>query len=226
MVGMVAGKKHDAVGWRYASARRRFVAMLVWGVAAGVVAAAFGAWRYSPIVGWDTAALVFLLWTWLAIGPMDAGETERHASREDPTRTITDILILVASVASLVAVGLVLVNASTKHGFTKGMLGALAVASVVLSWLLVHTLFVLRYARLYETEGGGVDFNQEAPPRYMDFAYLAFTIGMTFQVSDTDLKSSAIRSSALRHALLSYLFGAVILATTVNFVVGLTSGAQ
>jgi uncharacterized membrane protein len=226
MVGMVEGKKHEALGWRYASARKRFVAMLVLGVAGGAVGALLGAWRYSLIIGWDIAVLTFLLWTWLAIGPMEAEETKRHSSREDPTRASTDILLLVASLASLVAVGVVLVSASSKHGFTKGMLGGLAVASVALSWLLVHTLFLLRYARLYGTEGGGVDFNQKQAPRYMDFAYLAFTIGMTFQVSDTDLKSSAIRSSALRHALLSYLFGAVILATTVNFVVGLTSGAQ
>jgi uncharacterized membrane protein len=70
---------------------------------------------------------------------------------------------------------------------------------------------------------GGVSFNQHDPPGYLDFAYLAFTIGMTFQVSDTDIRSSAIRATALRHALLSYLFGAVILATSVNFVVSLSS---
>jgi len=64
-----------------------------------------------------------------------------------------------------------------------------------------------------------VDFNQDEPPRYVDFAYVAFTIGMTFQVSDTDLKSTAIRATALRQALVPTLFGAVVLATTVNFIV-------
>jgi uncharacterized membrane protein len=66
-----------------------------------------------------------------------------------------------------------------------------------------------------------VDFNQDDPPRYADFAYLAFTIGMTFQVSDTDLKTTEIRATALRHALLSYLFGSVILAATINLIAGL-----
>jgi uncharacterized membrane protein len=66
-----------------------------------------------------------------------------------------------------------------------------------------------------------VNFNQDEPPDYVDFAYLAFTIGMTFQVSDTDLQESAIRHTALRHALLSYLFGAVIVAGTINLVAGL-----
>jgi uncharacterized membrane protein len=106
-------------------------------------------------------------------------------------------------------------------------MAGLGVGSVGLSWFTVHTLFTLRYARLYYTgEDGGVSFNQDAPPRYLDFAYLAFTIGMTFQVSDTELQSPAIRHSALRHALLSYLFGAVILATTINLIAGLGTGGS
>ena len=76
----------------------------------------------------------------------------------------------------------------------------------------------------YADDLGGVDFNQDEPPRYTDFAYLAFTLGMTFQVSDTDLKNHLVRVTALRHALLSYLFGAVILATTINLVAGLSTG--
>ena len=69
---------------------------------------------------------------------------------------------------------------------------------------------------------GGVDFNEDRRPRYSDFAYLAFTIGMTFQVSDTDLTSKAMRTTALRHALLSYVFGTAIIATTINLIAGLT----
>jgi uncharacterized membrane protein len=59
-------------------------------------------------------------------------------------------------------------------------------------------------------------------PVWSDFAYLAFTIGMTFQVSDTDLQTSALRRIALRHMLVSYLFGAVIIAVTINLLAGLT----
>lgn len=58
-------------------------------------------------------------------------------------------------------------------------------------------------------------------PRFLDFAYLSFTVGMTFQVSDTDLKTDAIRTTVLRQALLSYLLGAIVLATTINLVSGL-----
>ena len=95
-------------------------------------------------------------------------------------------------------------------------------ASVVLAWAVVHTVFSLRYADLYyEGEPGGIDFNEDDPPSYSDFAYLAWTIGMTFQVSDTDLKTQAIRRTALRHGLLSYMFGALIIATTINLIAGL-----
>ncbi|MFZ0664150.1 MAG: DUF1345 domain-containing protein [Acidimicrobiales bacterium] len=196
--------------------------MAMVGAAAGILSAALGAPHYAPLIGWDAAVLWFTVWIWATIAPMDANETEKHARIEDPTRTSTDVLLLTASVASLVAVGIVLVSASSSKGVDKGLLAGLAAGSVALSWLLVHTLFTLRYARLYESMHGGVEFNQKEPPRYLDFAYLAFTIGMTFQVSDTDIGSSTIRAAALRHALLSYLFGAVILATSVNFIVSLS----
>ena len=100
----------------------------------------------------------------------------------------------------------------------RGLLTALAIVSVALAWTSVHTVHVLRYARLYYSEPeGGVDFGSEAPD-YTDFAYLALTIGMTFQVSDTTLTAKRVRRVALHHALLSYLFGAVILAVMVNSV--------
>jgi uncharacterized membrane protein len=66
-----------------------------------------------------------------------------------------------------------------------------------------------------------VDRNQDSKPCDADLAYLAITIGLPFEVSDTALSGRAIRSAALRRAVLSYLFGAVIRATTVNFVAGL-----
>jgi uncharacterized membrane protein len=85
-------------------------------------------------------------------------------------------------------------------------------------------VFTLRYARTYYAEGGGIDFNGDRPPDYRDFGYVAFTIGMTYQVSDTDLTSNSLRRTALRHALLSYLFGIVVVAITINVVAGLLRG--
>jgi uncharacterized membrane protein len=157
---------------------------------------------------------------------MGAQATAAHATREDPTRPDSDVILLSAAVASLVAVGFFLLQASSAKGSSQDILAATGIATVALSWFVVHTVFMLRYALLYYTgHDRGVDFNQPTPPRYSDFAYLAFTVGMTFQVSDTDLQSPAIRATALRHALLSYLFGAVILATTINLVAGLGSSS-
>jgi uncharacterized membrane protein len=167
---------------------------------------------------------VLLAWVWLTVWPMDTDATAAHATREDPTRAVTDVILLAAAVTSLAAVGFFLLQASSAKGAAQDLLAGVGVATVALSWLLVHTVFTLRYALLYYTGGdGGVDFNQTTPPRYSDFGYLAFTLGMTFQVSDTDLKTPAIRATALRHALVPYLFGAVILAATVNLVAGLGS---
>jgi uncharacterized membrane protein len=179
-------------------------------------------WYVAAQAGWDVAALTYLGLTVPAVWSLNPGDTQRKAREEDPNGPVVDLILLAASVASLGALGVVLVRASRANGPLELVLTILAVLSVVLSWSLVHVTYMLRYARLYYTEPiGGVDFNSDDKPSYSDFAYLAFTIGMTFQVSDTALSSRAIRSAALRHALLSYLFGTVILATTVNFVAGL-----
>ena len=99
-----------------------------------------------------------------------------------------------------------------------GDVTGLAIGSVALAWISVHTVYVLRYARLYYSQPeGGIDFHGE-PPGYADFAYLGLTIGMTFQVSDTDLTGKRVRRTALHHALLSYVFGTVIVAITVSSV--------
>jgi uncharacterized membrane protein len=133
------------------------------------------------------------------------------------------MLLLGAALVSLLAVGLVLVRASHTSGAAKVLLVGFSAFSVVLAWSVVHTVFSLRYARLYYMDSaGGVDFHESKEPCYTDFAYLALTIGMTFQVSDTDITNKTIRRTALRHAVLSYLFGAIFIAVTVNLIAGLS----
>jgi uncharacterized membrane protein len=194
--------------------------MVVAGAAAAVVVGVLsGQWPYALLAGWDLAALVFTVWVWVLLVTADPADTAAHARREDPGRAATELIVLTAAVANLASVAYVLVQASSAKGAAQDLLAGLGVLGVVLSWFVVHSLYALRYARLYHTgHPGGIDFNQGEPPRYLDFAYLSFTIGMTFQVSDTDLRTPALRATALRHALLSYLFGAVILAATINLV--------
>jgi uncharacterized membrane protein len=144
-------------------------------------------------------------------------------ARDDRSPPVADILILMANVASLVAVGYLIVQGHSTHGARQALLAGLAVVSVAVSWALVHTLYMLRYAVLYYSgEVGGINFNQPESPSFIDFAYLAFTIGMTYQVSDTNLETRRIRIAALGHALQSFVFGSVILATVVNLVAGLS----
>jgi uncharacterized membrane protein len=206
--------------WASVSSRTRLVVMVVAAIAAAlVVGLVFGQWDYAPLAAWDAAALVFTAWVWATMVPMSSSVTEAHATREDPGRTQTDLIVIVAAVANLASVGFVLVQASSAKGAAQDLLAGLGVLSIALSWFAVHTLFALRYARLYYTgASGGIGFNQSTPPRYLDFAYVSFTIGMTFQVSDTDLQTPAIRATALRQSLLAYLFGAVTLAATINLV--------
>ena len=202
---------------------RCLVAAIV-GVLAGFIGTAFVGWQAAILIGWDGAALCFLVWTWSKIGRLDAEGTKRHANIEDRSRGTAEGIVLAAGVALLAAVGLVLLRAGQSHGGTKAYLITIGIISVGLSWATVHTVFTLRYTRShYQAPEGGVDFNEKDPPAYLDFAYLAFTIGMTFQVSDTNLTSKAIRRIALRHALMSYLFGAVIVALAINIVATLLS---
>jgi uncharacterized membrane protein len=200
--------------------------MIVVGAVVAVVVGLQAPWPYALLGGWDTAALIFTVWVWLMMASMNSADTAAHATQEEPGRAQTDILVLLSAVASLVAVGYVLVQASSEKGAAQDLLAGLGVLSVALSWFAVHSLFALRYARLYYGgHPGGIDFNQKTPPRYLDFAYVSFTIGMTFQVSDTQLETPPIRTTALRQALLAYLFGAVILAATINLIAGLASSS-
>jgi uncharacterized membrane protein len=194
-------------------------------IALGLGVAALG-WPLGPglatLMGWDAAAIAYICWCWWDIASMSSDQTARHAIQKDPSRATASALLLGASVASLLAVAVVVARASHSSGLAKGGQICLVMMSVVLSWAVVHTVFTLRYAHLYYLDPpGGVDFNQGDNPAYTDFAYLSFTIGMTFQVSDTDLTTPQLRATALRHALLSYLFGTVIGALTINLVAGL-----
>jgi uncharacterized membrane protein len=192
------------------------------GTAVAIASALVLPWQVAVLGGWDTAAGVFLAWVWGKVARLGQDETASLATREDPNRAVADLTLVGASVGCLVGVGFTLIKAAHSQGLAAGGLVSLAVASVVLSWAVVHTVFMLRYARLYYADPvGGVDFNEDVRPDFSDFAYLAFTIGMTYQVSDTDLTNRRIRRTALRHALLSFLFGTVIVAMTINIVAGL-----
>jgi uncharacterized membrane protein len=192
------------------------------GVAAAIVVGLTIGWPYAPAAGWIVAATLYLGWTWLLVGRMDAAATEEHATShgdDDSTPRMAELVVVLASLGSLAGVGYLLVAESTQgRDVASAVVGILSVAA---SWVMVHTAFTLRYARLYFPEKA-IDFHQkDIKPTYTDFAYLAFTVGMTYQVSDTDLVTSEMRKTVLFQALVSFLLGAIILAMTINLVAGL-----
>jgi uncharacterized membrane protein len=204
---------------RTASAGQRVTAAMLGGAVAGAVISLFTVPSAAILAGWDVAVVIYVIWVWIAVWRLDPGTTARLAKREDPSTAVAQLVVVGAGIAMLGAVGFALAKAGQATGGMKGFLVTLGLLSVVLSWTVVHTEFALRYARAYYSEpDGGIEFNEEEPPTYTDFAYFAFTVGMTFQVADTNITSKTVRRITLHHALLSYLFGAVLLGLVINVV--------
>ena len=204
---------------RTASAGQRVTVAMLAGAVAGAVVSLVTVPSAAVLAGWDVAVVIYLVWVFIAVWRLNPGTTARLAKREDPSSAVAELVVLAAGTAMLVAVGFALVRAGQAVGGMKAMLVSLGLVSVVLSWIVVHTVYALRYARTYYSEPvGGIEFNEAEPPTYTDFAYFAFTVGMTFQVADTNITSKAVRRITLHHALLSYLFGAVLLGLVINVV--------
>jgi uncharacterized membrane protein len=198
---------------------------VVYGQVTGLVCALFSRGQLSVRSGWDVVAALLVGRVWTRVHGFTPAQTRELATREDDSRASSELLVLLACVASLGGAAAALLKAHQSDAPWEAILTGAAVLTVALSWALVHTVFALRYAHQYYTPGteGHIDFKTgpDYEPDYGDFAYVAFTIGMTFQVSDTDVGSRLTRRTVLRHALLAYLFGAVIVALMVNVIAAL-----
>ncbi len=207
------------------SLRRRVLSSAAIGLGAGVVAAVFTPWQLAVLIGWDVVAALLVGRTWVRLLSFTPEQTRERATREDDSRASSELLLLLASVASLGGAAAALLKAHQSDAPWEAILTGAAVLTVALSWALVHTVFALRYAHQFYAPDvdGHIDFKSGTgyEPDYGDFAYVAFTIGMTFQVSDTDVGSRLTRRTVLKHALLAYLFGAVIVALMVNVIAAL-----
>ncbi|MDQ0710349.1 putative membrane protein [Arthrobacter woluwensis] len=206
-------------------ARLRFLIMLIVGATTAVIVLLTGHPVQAPAAGWAAAAASYVGWVLSRTIRLNAAQTREHATSEDPSRGVTEALILSANIAAIVAVAILVISSHQGDSSERLSNAALGFVTVALSWMLIQTLFTLRYAEMYYggDKVGGIAFNQDEPPQYTDFAYLGTSLGMTYQVSDTNLETTAIRKEALKHSLLSYLFGTVVLASTINLVVSLAS---
>lgn len=189
-----------------------------------VMAMAHRTLPFDIMIGWAVGAILFGSWTWAIVRGMSATDAASHAREEDPSVAVAELIVVIATVASLAGVGFLLAAGGHKgdSGVPEAVLGA---TSVVASWFLVHLVYMLRYARQYYGDGPGacgIDF-EGGEPDYYDFAYVAFDLGMTYQISDTNLKNRYVRRVVLQHTLLSYLLGVGVVATTINLVTSLAA---
>jgi uncharacterized membrane protein len=215
---------HRWIGW-HAPAMRRAITVLIAGLLVAVALLPFVTWGLAVTGGWNAASLAFLLTTWPVIIRADSSRAPQLAAREDETEASARALLVGASVASLLGAGYAVHLAAQHSGAPRVLLAGVAVLTVVLSWTVINTVYTLRYAdEHFRSKPGGIAFgtdDDQQHPGYRDFAYVAFTIGMTYQVSDTTLRNPRIRRTVLAHALLSYVFGVVIVAGSVNLISGL-----
>jgi uncharacterized membrane protein len=205
--------------WLLLSAVTRLAVSVTAGVVTGVVVGVLIGAPFGLLVGIATSGTIFVVTGWVTLWRMDAAATRENAQRED-LRPVTDEIVVVA-VALCGLLGIVVL---LLHSDSDGA-AAVALAGVFVAWAALHLMYATRYAHLYYlTNAGGIDFNSDEPPSYRDFLYFSYNLGMTYQVSDTNVTSSTIRAVVLRHTLLSYVFGTSVLATTINLVAGAVTG--
>ena len=177
--------------------------------------------RHAPLpsllAGFDLGALFYLgalVELFRRAGPKDM---RRLSSQQDIGRWGTLWSGVLLSLVVMVALGLEL-----HAGKGSSLLSiAVAAASIVLCWLFMNAMFVLHYAHEYYGSGeGGLDFPGTKEPDYWDFAYFAFVLGMTFQVSDVSISGRDLRRVALAHSMIAFFFNVFIIALSVNIVAG------
>ncbi|MFP9114660.1 DUF1345 domain-containing protein [Flavobacterium sp. RHBU_3] len=179
------------------------------------------------IISWDIFAIGISSMMWLLFSTTTADEQKEIVQRQDDDIAVIFAIVLVSVCISFTGALLLTFN-NNSSDFDKGLRTVATIAAITSSWVLLHTIFTVRYAHLYhdssivktEDKTGGIDFPNPEPPDYIDFAYFSFVIGMTFQVSDVTISSKTIRRYALMHSLISFVFNTIIVALTVNILAG------
>jgi uncharacterized membrane protein len=211
-----------------AASHWRLAAGLAAGIIAWTTAKYFGAPKASHLLlGWDVAALVYLLTTWTLFLRADEAEVRERAAAEDEGVPVLLLIVLAAIVASLGAVVDAMIAAKNSGDATKAFIGVCAAATLVLSWLVLQSSFVLHYAHRNFGDGSSkeaIQFPGERPTSYMDFAYLAFSVGATFQVSDNSILTLKLRKLVTAHAATAYFYNTAILALGINIIAALVGG--
>ena len=203
----------------------RLAAALVIALASYFLCPDVASWHTRVIFSWDAATIAYLCLAWTIIGLSDAESTRAHALAQDTSGFIIFLFVLGAACASVVAIAFVVGTIRELQFWTKAWRLTLTIVALTSSWILIQTLFAFHYARRYYSElkrtpaqDGGLDFPGDAAPDYMDFAYYAFVIGMTSQVSDVRVVSPRMRQLTLVHAVLAFIFNIAVLALSINII--------
>ena len=175
---------------------------------------------------WVAFAFTFIITSAIVFFKLPVSEISKRANEEDGSRLFVLIIILVSSFASMFTVLLLII--SDKMPAHKSLTEVMSVIGMIVSWTLVHTVFTFHYANMYyfkqhddKSDDEPLKFPGNMKPNYLDFAYFAFVIGMTFQVSDVEINSSMVRRTALAHGLLSFAFNTFVVALTINLIAGI-----
>jgi uncharacterized membrane protein len=209
------------------SAPRRLALVVVLGVFVYAIGPTAVPVANRVLVTWNAASLAYLLLYWSTILHADAHVTRERAGTYDQAARIIFLLVTTAACASLVAIGFVMGDVKSLDFWPKALHFGLSIAALVLSWLLIHTVFAFHYARRYyapasvdEGPAGGLKFPGVDEPAYSDFAYYAFVLGMTSQVSDVSVTTAQMRRTTLAHGVLSFMFNIAVLAMSINVISG------
>lgn len=209
------------IGNRIAPARfLLFLSLFILCVPAAI--AAGHGWAIGSMTGFDVAAAAFLLAVLPLLRNADAAAMRDTARRNDANRAMMLAITALTSFAVMAAVASELGGAGRPDGGTI----ALIVGTLALSWMFGNTVFALHYAHLYYlagddgADGAGLDFPDTKEPEYWDFVYFAFTLGMTFQTSDTGIQTTQLRKVVTAHSLLAFVFNLGIVAFTINVLGG------
>ena len=177
--------------------------------------------RTRALVGWNVAVWLYLaLAAWVMLRA-DASRVRRVAKAQAEGAATVLVMVIVAALVSLA--GTVLELSAAKQPGAPSALHhvALALSTVVGSWLLLPTVFALNYASLYfrVPPGSGLRFPDDAPnfsPDFSDFLYFAFTIAVASQTADVTVSTRTLRRWVLLQSVLSFVFNTAILAFTIN----------
>jgi uncharacterized membrane protein len=203
--------------------RPRLFSAAALGAVVGAAAAATSSWAPASclLLGWDVGVGVYLVLALEAMATSTVQSIRRHAAQQDEGQFAILVLTVAAALASLAAIVAELGSGPGRTRLPSHLAGA--VLTILLSWAFIHTMFALHYAHEFydEEAGGGMAFpGGDGDPDYWDFAYFAFVIGMTSQVSDVSVTSKRIRRTVAAHGIVSFLFNAALLALSVNIAAG------